>query len=314
MNVRQATSKDIPQIVNLLKLSLGESLMPKSEKYWQWKHIDNPFGTSPVFIAEKDNLIVGVRAFMKWQWQRQNESITAIRAVDTATHPAYQGQGIFKKLTLALLDECRQNGVDLVYNTPNAQSKPGYLKMGWVEAGSLPVKVTVKKVINVIRAKLRSQSETKFLKISEHNFSLLKTIEDFEFPNDESSYWQTSYSIEYLKWRYLQIPVIPYYGHSNHKGLIIFRLKQSGMGVELRVCDTFGEQNAIYDLLHDIYYRCSFDYMTINGFSPVKLPGMIRAKLANGPDVTIRGLGREDLSTFKNFASWHPSFGDLEVF
>lgn len=314
MNIRPAISKDIPQIVNLLKVSLGESLMPKSEAYWQWKHVNNPFGSSPVFVAEEEDNIIGVRAFMKWQWRRQNEKIMSIRAVDTATHPAYQGKGIFKKLTLALLDECRQNNIDMVYNTPNGQSKPGYLKMGWEEAGKLPVKISIKRIFGVIKAKLDPQKNTKFLTLSGNDFSLVRAVENYRYQDEENNYWQTSYSDQYLKWRYLQIPIIPYYGHCDDKGLIIFRLKESSLGIELRICDTFGEQKAIYNLIRDIFDRCTFDYMTNIGFTSVRLPGLTRAKLAIGPDVTIRSLGLEDLTTFKNFTSWHPSFGDLEVF
>jgi N-acetylglutamate synthase-like GNAT family acetyltransferase len=60
MEIRPATKNDIPAIIKLLKASLGESLMPKSEAYWQWKHINNPFGASPVWIATEADQIIGV--------------------------------------------------------------------------------------------------------------------------------------------------------------------------------------------------------------------------------------------------------------
>src|SRR5688572_13844447 len=100
MQIREATELDIPIIVDLLKLSLGESLMPKSEAYWRWKHVENPFGASPVLLCFEDDMLIGVRAFMRWQWFHNGKIQTAVRAVDTATHPAHQGKGIFKKLTL----------------------------------------------------------------------------------------------------------------------------------------------------------------------------------------------------------------------
>src|SRR5687768_822241 len=131
MQLKEATQEDIPEIVSLLKLSLGESLMAKSERFWLWKHVENPFGVSPVIIAVADGKIVGVRAFMRWAWADETERIEAVRAVDTATHPEFQGKGIFSKLTKALLKDCEEKGIRLVYNTPNSQSLPGYLKMGW---------------------------------------------------------------------------------------------------------------------------------------------------------------------------------------
>ena len=62
-----------------------------------------------------------------------------MRAVDTATHPDYQGRGIFSRLTLHAIDELRADGVAFVFNTPNDQSRPGYLKMGWQPVARLPV-------------------------------------------------------------------------------------------------------------------------------------------------------------------------------
>jgi GNAT superfamily N-acetyltransferase len=68
-------------------------------------------------------------------------TINAVRAVDTATHPDWQGRGIFSRLTLGALDDLRDDGVDCVFNTPNDKSRPGYLKMGWQQVGKVPVSV-----------------------------------------------------------------------------------------------------------------------------------------------------------------------------
>ena len=288
--------------------------MPKSEDYWQWKHVNNPFGPSPVLLAEEGGEIIGVRAFMKWQWQKGNEKVTAIRAVDTATHPDHQGKGIFKKLTLGLLDQCEQEGVHLVFNTPNQKSKPGYLKMGWEEAGKLPVKLSVKRPFQVLMSKLSTASETKFLKLPGNDYSLEQALDHFNEKQGEVDHWQTAYSKRYLKWRYLQIPIIPYYGHFDDDAVVIFRLKQGALGVELRICDSFGLPAAIKQLLKEVYHTCSFDYITQNGFSSIQLPGILKQRLNIGPDVTVRNLAKKDLSGFTNFSSWHPSFGDLEVF
>lgn len=140
MQLRPADPKDKSAIIDLLKKSLGESTIPKSEALWNWKHEQNPFGPSYILLAEENNMLVGLRAFMQWEWQWKGKIYKAIRAVDTATHPDYQGKGIFKKLTLQQIEICRQQGISFVFNTPNNQSKPGYLKMGWIEQGKLPLK------------------------------------------------------------------------------------------------------------------------------------------------------------------------------
>ena len=63
--------------------------------------------------------------------------------MDTATHPDFQRQGIFSRLTLTLLERLEsEEQLDLVFNTPNADSRPGYLRMGWEPVASLPVRIS----------------------------------------------------------------------------------------------------------------------------------------------------------------------------
>jgi hypothetical protein len=120
-------SKDIPGIVDLLRTSLSEKHTRESFK---WKHIDNPFGKSLGFLALDKDKIIGVRMFMKWDFSNEGKIINAIRPVDTVTHPDFRNKGIFKKLTLDGLEKYKNN-FDLIFNTPNHNSTPGNLKMGW---------------------------------------------------------------------------------------------------------------------------------------------------------------------------------------
>jgi len=119
--------------------SAGRTTTPVS---LEWKHLENPFGVSPMWIALADDRVVGFRTFLRWQFVTPTgEIVHAVRAVDTATDPDHQGQGIFTRLTLDGLAELPDEGVALVFNTPNEKSLPGYLKMGWRELGRLPVVV-----------------------------------------------------------------------------------------------------------------------------------------------------------------------------
>jgi GNAT superfamily N-acetyltransferase len=76
-----------------------------------------------------------------------------VRAVDTATHPDWQGRGVFSALTARLVAEVVQEntvvqegtvgeeGTAFVFNTPNRKSGGGYRTMGWRVVGRLPVLV-----------------------------------------------------------------------------------------------------------------------------------------------------------------------------
>ncbi len=142
--VRAAADEDIPAILDTLRAALGESpVLRRTPELWAWKHVLNPFGPSFVFVAEADGgRIAGVRAMMRWRLVTPDgDTLSCLRPVDTATHPQYERQGIFRRLTMTALDAARAEGVHLVFNTPNDKSGPGYLRMGWDEVGQIGVLV-----------------------------------------------------------------------------------------------------------------------------------------------------------------------------
>jgi len=121
-------NRDIQEIVLLIKKNLDSNF---SEEIFYWKHVKNPFGKSFGLLALDKTKIVGLRMFMRWEFLDENSNIIhAIRPVDTVTDVEYRGKGLFKKLTLQGLEEFK-NSFQVIFNTPNHNSLPGYLKMGW---------------------------------------------------------------------------------------------------------------------------------------------------------------------------------------
>lgn len=304
MKIREAVADDIPSIVSLLKLSLGEGLMPKSESYWRWKHIDNPFGKSPVLVAEEDDTLIGVRAFMRWGWHADGNTITAVRAVDTATHPDFQGKGIFRKLTMELVEHCKQQGVHFIFNTPNKQSMPGYLKMGWQNAGRLPIRFHP--VFPFTGWGKTSEIEPiKFL-------SWIDDASDKEYRSN--SLLQTLKTKEFLKWRYGTVPVATYEVLDNGNEIVIFRVKKNSWGTEFRITDVFSENGMITDFLRNqlmIQARIAGSRV-ITSSGTFSIGGGI--VLNRGPFVTIRNLNYSDFSDLMGFKKWGATIGDMELF
>ncbi|MGA5702913.1 GNAT family N-acetyltransferase [Peterkaempfera bronchialis] len=140
--VRPWVEGDLPELLRLLTASLaGGPTGERSADFFTWKHLRNPFGVSPGLVAETgDGRLAGVRLFLRWEYAAAGRPVRAVRPVDTATHPDFQGRGIFRRLTLDLLDRVADDTA-LVFNTPNASSLPGYLKMGWQPAGRVPIAV-----------------------------------------------------------------------------------------------------------------------------------------------------------------------------
>ncbi len=138
LDIRPATASDRDAILDVLRRSLGGDDDPRYPALFAWKHDENSFGPSPMWVATDGDRFAGFRTFLRWEFERGGQTLRAVRAVDTATDPDYQGRGLFTALTRHALDAVREQGVDFVFNTPNDQSRPGYLRMGWREVGRLP--------------------------------------------------------------------------------------------------------------------------------------------------------------------------------
>ena len=177
-------SNDVPEIVALLRTSLSDN---HTTENFMWKHYDNPFGKSYGLLARDKDKIVGARMFMFWEFRKANRVLRAIRPVDTITHPEYRGKGIFKKLTLQGLEDCKGE-YDFVFNTPNTNSFPGYIKMGWNKYDrDLYFKIAL--TIN-----LKRKGSIKLLEQKEF---------DLQNIDLSSPYFRTNFSSNYLRWRYL---------------------------------------------------------------------------------------------------------------
>ncbi len=329
MTIRTAGEGDIPGIIDLLRKSLGESLLPKSETYWNWKHRENPFGKSLVLLAEEDGNIVGVRAFMRWRWMNGDRQYEALRAVDTATHPRNQGKGVFRTLTLKLVDECAAAGLHFIFNTPNKYSLPGYLSMGWVEAGRQRVRIGPTAGVVLVWSGLRKA------KILEPGVAFeVAAMDQFATKlghlvnahNQEiAGMLVTSLSFTYLRWRYEQVPVVRYYWlndlDKDASFCLFFRVKQTRFGTEARITDflvSTARLNRAFLLDQLRGLKSAVDYISAEGFTPavnrlLSLAGFTPA-LPVGPRVTLRNLNLEKSSFLSNFDLWRPTLGDLELF
>ncbi len=140
-------------VLDLLRDSLaGGPTGERTSAFFHWKHRDNPFGPSLALAAFDGDRLVGIRLVMRWAFRLDGKRVTAGRMVDTATHPDYRGRGIFQSLTTAALELARAD-TDLIFNTPNASSKPGYLKMGWQVVGVVPTSFSPVRPLQFVRGR-----------------------------------------------------------------------------------------------------------------------------------------------------------------
>lgn len=96
-----------------------------SIKKFQKKYNDNIYGNSLLIFAYYDDKCVGVMAF----WRNDIEGMKAYQPCEMAVLEECRGHGIFMKMNDKGLNYIGED--TLLYNFPNDNSLPGYLKIGW---------------------------------------------------------------------------------------------------------------------------------------------------------------------------------------
>jgi hypothetical protein len=316
----RATADDLPAVLALLRRALGWTDLETT--FLAWKHLENPFGPSPMWIARAGDRVVGFRAFLRWQLLLPNgRVIAAARAVDTATDPEFRARGIFTSLTLAALDSLRDEGVEIVFNTPNQQSLPGYVRMGWQQLGRFPVAVRpgrarfVRVIATARRAATRDPVPTTFGAAAPDALDDVAALDRLIASLLPVSGLSTRRTADYLRWRYglreLGYRVLTH-GTSVADGALVFRLRPRGAAVEAVVAETLvpnGDPARARALVGELAHSRAADYlmrldrrrMTRDGF--VRVPGM-------GPILVGRSLRNDSAPDHRG---WEFGMGDVEL-
>jgi predicted N-acetyltransferase YhbS len=312
MQIREATEEDIPEILEVLKASLGETSSKKTEAVWKYKHVDNPFGKSLVLVVVENDEIIGVRAFMHWQWQLGDQVFSTFRAVDTATHPAHQGKGVFKKLTLNAIEIAKEQGDDFIFNTPNTQSLPGYLKMGWKEVAKLKIRVKTANPFNWFENKTGKSYTVNNTCVDDQ---LANLISGYNTLKAGKSKLFTLKSPEYLLWRYENNPLQKYEVKAEQDFYLAGYIKEHKFFKELRITEHIYSDDPglqkINKAVKELSKKFGAHIITSAGLnSGLGFSGNF------GPVLTLRNVNldlnlNQELLQLNN---WSYTLGDLELF
>ncbi|HEX6236623.1 MAG TPA: GNAT family N-acetyltransferase [Acidimicrobiales bacterium] len=323
--VRQADDHDLPAVLDLLQASLGWVPDDAYARFFSWKHLESPFGRSPAWVAvdpAAGDRIVGFRTFSRWRFEQCGETVPAVRAVDTATHPDYQGRGIFSLLTRHALEELLSQGVAFVFNTPNARSRPGYYKMGWRLVERLPVAATLRSPGSLARlARARTPADkwsvptAAGVPVAEllTDEPALTSLLDAARPDDERL--RTARTPTYLSWRY-GFPPLHYRAavaaDGVGAGVVIFRLRRRGPALEAAICEQFvpeGNRHTARSLVRRVLRETGSDHAVqigpaqpLRGLAPV--PGQ-------GPTLVWRDVADPAMPPPDR---WDVGLGDIELF
>ena len=330
--LRSYRDEDETSVLGLLDAALGGGPAgSRPAEFFRWKHMENPFGRSYLLVAEAEDRIVGLRAFMRWGFVAGDRTLRAVRAVDTATHPEFQGRGIFSSLTHRALDDLGHE-TDLIFNTPNEKSLPGYLKMGWKIVGRVPIHVRIRRPVRFL---LHARTWKRETGVETHAGldampagpalsdprvqELLDAAESFDGIS-------TARTAAYLRWRYGEAPLLDYrVAHEERAGalrsLAIFRVRPRGALVEATISELItrtDDVRAARRTLSDVARVSSADHVTCS--FPMRSTAMSAARRAafvrvpGGLTLVANTLGHDLRPDPLALSAWALSAGDLEVF
>jgi ribosomal protein S18 acetylase RimI-like enzyme len=324
LTVREATDRDLPAVLELLQASLGWVPDDDYARFFAWKHHDSPFGRSPAWVAvdpSAGDRVVGFRTFMRWQFRHGLTTVDAVRAVDTATHPDYQGRGIFSRLTRHALDDLRQAGVAFVFNTPNDRSRPGYLKMGWQLVDRLSVAATPRSLGSLVRLARARTPADKWSTATDAGVPVRDlladgaAIEALLVEVADGDRLQTRRTPAYLAWRY-GFPALRYRAmvaaEGPPGGVVIFRLRRRGAALEAALCEALvpgDDRRRAQRLVRAVLRGTGADHaVQIGAAAPTR--GLLPVP-GQGPTLVWRDVNDTAMPPADR---WDLSLGDIELF
>lgn len=325
------------EIVPLLAGSLSNSgVATKTIEYFTWKHVRSPFGPSTglVAISVPNGDVVATRPLMQWRLYSAGVCIGAFRPVDTVTDPAWRGKGLFSQLTLAAVEQLSSDSPGgVIFNTPNANSLPGYLKIGWREVCQLDLCVRPGSCLAWIRAVCRhwwSRGQSGQSKVVEaiqcEDMSVAFRERVLEFCSRRDSArnrhgLRTVRSEDYLRWRYLEHPntrytfVISRHAEEILSVLVVHRVHRrgvSGFFIDEMFCakdDRGSYGRALAELIRDqpSTFFAAHAHQASAERSALRSLGFITVKRV---PVVARQLSGADRAV--ELRSWDLSLGDLD--
>ena len=205
-----------------------------------------------------------------------------------------------------------------MFNTPNDQSRPGYLKMGWREVGRLPAAVRVSSVASAprtARARVPAELWSRPLTVgiaADDWFGDPQgpALPDVHLPSPAATrYLRTERTSSFLRWRYCQGP-LEYRVLPHELGCVVVRARKRGAATELVVASALGLDASTADgVVKRALAEASADHAIRLGASSLRhgwvpLPG-------GGPLLTWRAVSDDAMPPLAN---WNLELGDIELF
>jgi GNAT superfamily N-acetyltransferase len=115
-----------------------------TQSYLEWLYVANPDGPAVGFDAWDGERLAAHYVCVPARAWVAGELVKVLLSLNTATHPDYQGRGLFTKLAGMTYQAGQEQGFDGVYGVANANSTPGFVrKLGFQLVRPLEARVGV---------------------------------------------------------------------------------------------------------------------------------------------------------------------------
>jgi GNAT superfamily N-acetyltransferase len=111
---------------------LFKACFPMTDKftpaYLDWLYVANPDGRAVGFDAWDGERLAAHYVCVPARAWVEGREVAVLLSLNTATHPDYQGKGLFTRLAAMTYEAGQAAGFDGVYGVANANSTPGFIR------------------------------------------------------------------------------------------------------------------------------------------------------------------------------------------
>jgi len=109
----------------------------RSAEWFSWRY-GGPYAERPrMFVAERNGELVGAEPFISFSMRAGDGTALAIQPADAMVHPDHRRNGLLTRMTEEALEHFDAGEPSFVFNFPNEEAKGAYLKLGWIEVGTV---------------------------------------------------------------------------------------------------------------------------------------------------------------------------------
>lgn len=211
-------SKDSCYILSFLEgMTAAHHEDERSVDWFHWKFEQSPYGKAIMACAFDGDRVAGCVAYGMGIVQYKGKNWKCALSYETFVHPDYQGQGLFKKLILLAEQEMKKEGIQFLYNFPNANSITGFKHMNWICRND--IRVFRIKLCHPLRVLCNISKMRQSFTPAPSNLSVLKDLRVPELPQPSisSDVINPLWTKEYIQWRFFTYPNREYLVCDNDK-------------------------------------------------------------------------------------------------